>query len=84
MLERQKLTTPYFWHQRFVKLTTKHGIHQTMVGEWKRQAMKSMAAAFSGKTAAQEKFRAGKARLPALPVPNLLGRIRPLSTVLLA
>lgn len=73
MLECQRLTNPYFWHQRFVKLTTKHGIHQTMVGEWKRQAMKSMAAVFSRKTMAYEKFRVAEVRLPALLVPNLPG-----------
>ena len=29
----------------------KHGMHQTMVGEWKRQAMEGLAAVFSGKSA---------------------------------
>ena len=48
------------------QLATKHGIHQTMVGEWKRQAMEGMAAVFSGKTAAQENARAGKAEAEKL------------------
>jgi transposase len=36
------------------QLATKHGIHQTMVGEWKKQAMEGMASVFSGKEQAQE------------------------------
>ena len=36
------------------QLAAKHGIHQTMVGEWKRQAMEGLAAVFSGKSGAQE------------------------------
>ena len=35
------------------QLAAKHGIHQTMVGEWKRQAMEGLTAVFSGKSAAQ-------------------------------
>ena len=30
------------------QLAAKHGIHQTMVGEWKRQAMEGLASVFSG------------------------------------
>ena len=48
------------------QLATKHGIHQTMVGEWKRQAMEGMAAVFLGKTAAQESGRAGEAEVEKL------------------
>ena len=33
------------------QLAAKHGIHQTMVGEWKRQAMEGLASVFSGKAA---------------------------------
>ena len=36
------------------QLAAKHGIHQTMVGEWKRQAVEGLAAAFSGKATARE------------------------------
>jgi transposase len=32
----------------------KHGTHQTMVGEWNRQAMAGLTAVFSGKSAAQD------------------------------
>ena len=30
-------------------LSAKHGIHQTMIAGWKRQAIEGMAASFSGK-----------------------------------
>jgi transposase len=36
------------------QLAAKHGIHQTMVGEWKRQAVEGLAAVFSAKSAAAE------------------------------
>ncbi len=36
------------------QLAAKHGIHQTMVGEWKRQAMEGLAGVFSGKAEAQD------------------------------
>ena len=36
------------------QLAAKHGIHQTMVGEWKTQAMEGLVAVFSGKEAAQD------------------------------
>jgi transposase len=36
------------------QLAAKHGIHQTMVGEWKRQAMDGLTAVFAGKAAAQQ------------------------------
>ena len=48
------------------QLAAKHGIHQTMVGDWKRQAMEGMAGVFSGKTAAQESVRAGEAEVEKL------------------
>lgn len=31
------------------QLATKQGVHQTLIGDWKRQAMDGMAAVFSGK-----------------------------------
>ena len=36
------------------QLASKHGIHQTMVGEWKKQAMDGLTAVFSDRSAAQE------------------------------
>ena len=42
------------------QLATKHGIHQTMVGEWKRQAMEGLTAVFSSKSAAQESAKASE------------------------
>lgn len=48
------------------QLATKHGIHQTMVGEWKRQAMKGMVAVFSGRSTAQESAKATEAEVEKL------------------
>jgi transposase len=39
------------------QLASKHGVHQTMVSEWKRQAMDGMASLFAGKTVAGEAVR---------------------------
>jgi transposase len=39
------------------QLATKHGVHQTMVGEWKRQAMEGLVAVFSAKGKAKEGVR---------------------------
>ncbi len=36
------------------QLAAKHGIHQTMAGEWKRQAMEGLASVFSGIAEAEE------------------------------
>ena len=35
------------------QLATKHGVHQTMIGDWKRQAMEGLVSVFSDKTAAK-------------------------------
>ena len=55
---RSELTT--------AQLATKHGIHQTMVGEWKRQAMEGLTAVFSGKAAAQEGAKTAEAEVEKL------------------
>ncbi len=39
------------------QLASKHGVHQTMVGEWKRQAMEGLVAVFSGKVEGKEGIR---------------------------
>lgn len=39
------------------QLATKHGVHQTLIGDWKRQAMDGLATVFSGKAEAQEGMR---------------------------
>lgn len=39
------------------QLATKHGVHQTMIGDWKRQAMKGLVSVFSGKAEAKEGVR---------------------------
>ena len=48
------------------QLAAKHGIHQTMVGDWKRQAMEGLAAVFSGKAAAVEGAKATEADVEKL------------------
>ena len=39
------------------QLVTKHGVHQTLINAWKRQAVEGMAAVFSGKAEAAEAAR---------------------------
>ena len=48
------------------QLATKHGIHQTMVGEWKKQAMEGLTAVFSDRSAAQETARSTEAEVEKL------------------
>ena len=42
---------------RTSQLATKHGVHQTMIGDWKRQAMEGLVTVFSGKVEAKEGIR---------------------------
>jgi transposase len=42
------------------QLATKHGVHQTMISEWKRQAVAGLASVFSGRTEAKEVAREGE------------------------
>ncbi len=39
------------------QLATKHGVHQTLVGEWKRQAMEGLVSVFAGMTEVKEGIR---------------------------
>jgi transposase len=48
------------------QLAAKHGIHQTMVGEWKRQAMEGLVAVFSGGSGVQESAKATEAEVEKL------------------
>jgi transposase len=48
------------------QLAAKHGIHQTMVGDWKRLAMEGLTAMFAGKSAAQESTKASEAEVEKL------------------
>ena len=48
------------------QLASKHGIHQTMVGEWKKQAMEGLAAVFSDRSAAQETAKSSEAEVEKL------------------
>ena len=43
------------------QLAAQHGVHQTMGGEWKRQAVEGLALVFSGKEAAQDTARSSEA-----------------------
>ena len=48
------------------QLASKHGIHQTMVGEWKKQAMEGLAVVFSDRSAAQETAKSSEAEVEKL------------------
>jgi transposase len=48
------------------QLASKHGIHQTMVGEWKKQAMEGLAAVFSDRSASQETAKSSEAEVDKL------------------
>ncbi len=39
------------------QLATKHGVHQTLIGDWKRQALDGLVTVFSGKPEAKEGMR---------------------------
>ncbi len=42
------------------QLVSKHGVHQTMINAWRKQAIEGMAASFSGKTEAAPLVDAGE------------------------
>jgi transposase len=48
------------------QLGAKHGIHQTMVGEWKRQAMEGLTSVFADRAAAQETATSSAAEIEKL------------------
>ena len=48
------------------QLATKHGVHQTMVSEWKRQAVDGLAGGFSDKSTALEVAKASEADVEKL------------------
>ena len=48
------------------QLATKHGIHPTMVGEWKRQAMEGLTAVFADRSVAQETAKSSEAEIERL------------------
>ena len=39
------------------QLATKHGVHQTVIGDWKRQAAEGLVTVFSGRAEAKEGMR---------------------------
>ena len=50
--------------QTLAELAAKHGIHQTMIAAWKRQAIEGLASTFSGKAEAVQ--ATGQAELTRL------------------
>lgn len=46
--------------QTVAQLAAKHGVHQTMINAWKKQAVEGMATVFSGKAEAAEAAREGE------------------------
>ena len=42
------------------QLATKHGVHQTMIASWRKQAVEGLAGVFSGKAEAIEGAREGE------------------------
>jgi len=48
------------------QLATKHSIHQTMVGEWRKQAMDGLTAVFADRSAAQETAKSSEAEVEKL------------------
>ena len=44
----------------------KHGIHQTVVGEWKKQAVEGLASVFSGQSETQEAAKSAEAEVERL------------------
>jgi transposase len=48
------------------QLATKHGIHPTMVSDWKRQATQGLTAVFADRSAAQETAKATEAEVEKL------------------
>ena len=42
------------------QLAAKHGVHQTMISEWKRQAVDGLAEVFAGKAEAKAGIREGE------------------------
>jgi transposase len=48
------------------QLATKHGIHQTMVGEWKKQATEGLTAVFADRSVADQTARSSEAEVEKL------------------
>lgn len=46
--------------QTVAQLAARHGVHQTMINAWKKQAVEGMAMVFSGKAEAADAAREGE------------------------
>ncbi|NVN03882.1 MULTISPECIES: IS3 family transposase [Asaia] len=58
--------------QTLAELASKHGVHQTMIAQWKRQAIEGMSATFSGKQAAEVTISPGDVEKPHAKIGQLL------------
>ena len=54
------------------QLAAKHGVHQTMVSDWKRQAMEGLALIFAGRTEAKDTAREGELEKPHARIGQLV------------
>jgi transposase len=48
------------------QLATKYGIHQTMVSEWKKQAVEGLTTVFAGRSEAQETAKSAEVEVEKL------------------
>jgi transposase len=48
------------------QLATKHGVHQTMVSEWKKQAVEGLTTVFSGRSEAHETAKSAEVEVEKL------------------
>lgn len=54
------------------QLATKHGVHQTMIAAWRKQAVEGLAGVFSGKAEAAEGAREGEIDKPHAKIGQLV------------
>lgn len=58
--------------QTVAQLAAKHGVHQTMINAWKKQAVEGMATVFSGKAEAADAAREGEIDQPHAKIGQLV------------
>ena len=52
------------------ELVAKHGVHQTLINSWKRQALEGLSGIFSGKAEAQATEKEGEIEKLHVPLPG--------------
>jgi transposase len=60
------LTEPLRGELTTAQLASKHGIHHTMVSDWKCQAMEGLTAVFADRSAAQDAAKSSEAEVEKL------------------